>query len=378
MQTASRFYRNFLESIGATSTVEAQYNKADETRRNFYSLANKTAQMFSYTGLPDTIPAQALERILQYTGAVVVVAIPAEYKPRGFGVDFNCCAHSISENSELLGAQQLYVFPVNLADAPDPYGTPYQVIVTSPGFIPSVSLTYTLNVDAVLIKNDTSMRGIAWLHRKYAALLTEAEISLQSTLVTLRDHITFVAKTQQQKQSVEQYLTDLANGKYGCIMSQDLGSPMQAITHEGRTNNVELAVNGIQAIRSAWYNEIGLNPSFSLKREYTSAQEIDTNTDLLLPAIDDMYECRKRGLEEVNAMFGTSISVEKSSAWRIKEKNVELGQALEEANVDLVEAQADSELLCAQQAEGGEGDVQSVDESGDSENREQADSGSND
>lgn len=372
MQTASRFYRNFLESISATDTVEAQYSKADETRRNFYSLVNKTAQMFSYTGLPDTVPAQALERILQYTGAAVIVAIPSDYKPRGFGVDFNCCAHSISEQ------QQLYAFPVNLADAPDPYGTPYQVVITSAGFEPSVSLTRTLNVDAVLIKNDTSMRGIAWLHKKYAALLTEAEISLQSTLVTLRDHITFVAKTQQQKQSVEQYLTELANGKYGCIMSQDLGSPMQAITHEGRTNNVELAVNGIQAIRSAWYNEIGLNPSFSLKREYTSAQEIDTNTDLLLPAVDDMYECRKRGLKEVNEMFGTSISVEKSSAWRIKEKNVELGQALEEANVDLIEAQADSELLCAQQAEGGESDVQSVDESGDSGNRKQADSGSND
>lgn len=327
MATPSRIYKQYLSELGLAPTQAATLDKDKMTRANFYTLFNKTAQMFEYDNLPYSLPAVALERILQFTGAATIVRIDAT--PVGHGPSF---ASYLSMNPDDT-SPPIYAFPVNFADAPDPYGEPYKVIVTSPGFNPTVSATYELNKDAALIRSDTYMRGLAKLHWKYAALLTEAEISLQSTLVTLRDHMTFVVRTSTQKRAVDQYLTDLAAGKYGAIMSADLGTPMEPISHDGRSNAVELAVNGIQAIKSAWYNEIGLNPSFSLKREYTSAQEIDTNTDLLLPAIDDMLECRKRGVEQINAIFGTSISVRKSSAWRIKEQETELTLAQEYAEV---------------------------------------------
>lgn len=322
MSSPARMYKHFLSELGITPTDHATIDKSKATRANFWTLFNKTAQMFEYTNLPSTLPAIALERILQMTGSATIVKI--NETPRGYGPSFT---------SYLVGDDKgpaIYAFPVNFAEAPDPYGEPFQVIVTSPGFEPTISRTYTINKDAVVIRSDTYMRGLYRLHMKYAALLTEAEISLQSTLVTLRDHITFVVRTSAQKRAVDQYLLDLADGKYGAIMSADLGSPMESLSHDGRSNAVELAVNGIQAIKSAWYNEIGLNPSFSLKREYTSAQEIDTNTDLLLPSVDDMYENRRIGVEQINAMFGTNISVRKSSAWRVKQQEIDLTLAQEE------------------------------------------------
>lgn len=322
-------YRQFLADLGVDPTNHATIDKAAATRANFWCLFNKTAQMFEYDNLPYTLPAIALERILQMTGGATIVRI--DNKPKGYGPSFTSY---LSMNQE---DPHLYAFPVNFAEAPDPYNEPYQVIVTSPGFEPSVSQTYTINKDAVVIRSDTYMRGLTRLHWKYAALLTEAEISLQSTLVTLRDHMTFVVRTSTQKRAVDQYLLDLADGKYGAIMSADLGSPMEPIAHDGRSNAVELAVNGIQAIKSAWYNEIGLNPSFSLKREYTSAQEIDTNTDLLLPAIDDMFENRKIGVEQINALFGTNIIVRKSSAWAVKQRETELTLDAQEAEVQAPE-----------------------------------------
>ncbi len=322
MATPSRFYRQFLTDIGVDPTQYATIDKAKATRANFWSLFNKTAQMFEYDNLPYTLPAIALERILQFTGGATIVRINNE--PVGYGPSFTSYLSRNTEPDNADISPPLYAFPVNFADAPDPYNEPYKVIVTSPGFSPTVSETYEINKDAVVIRSDTYMRGLSRLHWKYAALLTEAEISLQSTLVTLRDHMTFVVRTNAQKKAVDQYLLDLADGKYGAIMSADLGSPLEPITHDGRSNAVELAVNGIQAIKSAWYNEIGLNPSFSLKREYTSAQEIDTNTDLLLPSIDDMYENRRIGVEQINALFGTNISVRKSSAWAVKQKETEL------------------------------------------------------
>lgn len=327
MSTPSRMYRQFLAELGLEPTYEATQDKNKLTYQNLMQLMNKTAQMFEYDNLPRSLPAIALERILQSTGAATIVSISNQSVGRGPSFSY-----SVGDNSYSVGPP-IYAFPVNFADAPDPYGEPYKVVVTSPGFVPPVSATYEINKDAVVIRSDTHMRGLFNLHLKYATLLTEAEISLQSTLVTLRDHMTFIVKTTAQKRAVDQYLTDLAAGKYGAIVSPDLGSPMEPIAHDGRSNAVELAVNGIQAIKSAWYNEIGLNPSFSLKREYTSAQEIDMNTDLLLPAIDDMLECRKRGIEQVNALFGTNITVRKSSAWAVKEKETQLTLEEQEAEI---------------------------------------------
>lgn len=330
MSSPSRFYRQYLAELGISATTQSSVDKEAATRANFWYLFNKTAQMFEYSNLPVTLPSIALERILQFTGGATIVRV--DNTPNGFGPSFT--SYLSRSNDSDPADPPIYAFPVNFAESPDPYNEPFQVIVTSPGFTPTISQTYTINKDAVVMRSDTYMRGLYRLHLKYAALLTEAEISLQSTLVTLRDHMTFVVRTNQQKKAVDQYLTDLAAGKYGAIMSADLGTPMTPITHDGRSNAVELAVNGIQAIKSAWYNEIGLNPSFSLKREYTSAQEIDTNTDLLLPTIDDMLENRKRGIEQINAMFGTNITVSKSSAWRVKQEETELA----------LEAEAETEL----------------------------------
>lgn len=339
MSTPSRVYRNALAQLGLSATDEVEHNKERNTYRNLMTFLNKTAQMFEYENLPPSLPSIALERFLQLTGGATIVRI--ENTPNGYGPSFTDLSKSNDQDTSYLVGDQIpiYAFPVNFAEAPDPYGEPYQVIVTSPGFNPTVSKTYTINKDAIVIRNDSYMRGLYHIHSKYAALLTEAEISLQSTLVTLRDHMTFVVRTNQQKKAVDQYLTDLAAGKYGAIMSADLGSPMEPITHDGRSNAVELAVNGIQAIKSAWYNEIGLNPSFSLKREYTSAQEIDTNTDLLMPIIDDMFVNRQRGVAQINAMFGTNISVRKSSAWAIKQKETDLTLKQQE-----VEAEAPTQV----------------------------------
>ena len=36
---------------------------------------------------------------------------------------------------------------------------------------------------------------------------------------------------------------------------------------------------------------------------------------MLMPLIDSMLYCRKEALKKVNAMYGTNITVHKSSSW---------------------------------------------------------------
>ena len=352
--TRARAFSQFTKALGVEISDEFAFDKRKMTRDNYFMLLNKTAQMFDYDGLPATLPRIALEFLLQIEGSAVIWAPPSTYKPRGNGPSFSY-ESLVTKDSD----PNLYAFSCNLADAPDPYGEPYKVIITNPGFIPSISEELVLNEQCVLIRNDTYMRGIDSLHRKYAYLLTEAEVSLRSTLICLRDQLTFVAKTEPQRAAVSKYISDRENGVPGSILAPDLGTPLEAIQADGRTNSVELAVNGRQAIYAAWYNEIGLNPSFSLKREYTSAQEIGENNSLLQPTIDDMLYCREQACKNINAMFGTNISVHKSSSWEFKEKELDNALAMEDAQVESLvtkdEEREEGEENDSVQRDGGDG-----------------------
>lgn len=351
--TKTRFFSKLTQSLSMRPSELDTYtfNKVKLNRDNFIMLLNKTAQMFEYENLPATLPKMALEYLLQTAGSAAIWNPPPTYTPVGYGPMFSYPA--LVTNT----GPAIYAFTYTLADAPDPYDEPYKVVITSPGFRPTISETLELNKDCVIMRNDTYMRGLSWLHRKYAYLLTEAEISLRATLICLRDQLTFIAKTEPQRAAVSKYIQDREEGKPAAILAPDLGSPLEALQADGRTNAVELAVNGRQAIYAAWYNEIGLNPSFSLKREYTSAQEIDTNTDLLTPTIDDMLVCREMACEAINAMFGTNITVSKSSAWKLKSDQIENALELEEAEIDALVTNVESEESIE---EGGSGEDDTV------------------
>lgn len=348
MSTITRQLRKFVTK----DSDDYAANKRRMIRGNLDWLLNKTAVMFEYDNLPPTIPTIALERLLQWCGSCVIWRVPSAHKPVGYGASFNCSS-LVDQTSE---SGQLYAFKYTLADAPDPYDEPFRVVITSPGFSPTISETLEINKDVAIIRNDTNYIGLYNLHKKYAELLAEAEISLRSTLLVLRDQLLFVAKTEKQRRAVDAYINAREVGKPSFITANDLGTPLETLIQNSRSNSVELAVNGLQAIKAAWYNEIGLNPSFSMKREYTSAQEIDTQTDLLMPIIDDMYESRRIGIENVNALFGTNISVRKSSAWKMKEKSIELIEQQEEATIALTEAQAEGGLVNQTEEGGGSED----------------------
>ena len=346
MSSITRKLREYITH----DTDDYTARKKKLVRDNLDWLLNKTAVMFEYSNLPPTIPSIALERLLQWCGSCAIWRVSSSHTPIGYGPSFNYSSLTGQTDSDL------YAFTYTLADAPDPYDEPYKIIVTSPGFRPTISETLELNKDAVIIRNDSNYRGLYRLHKKYAELLAEAEISLRSTMLVLRDQLLFIAKTEKQRRAVEKYISSRDLGEPSFIFAQDMGTPLETVAQNTHSNSVELAVNALQAIKAAWYNEIGLNPSFSMKREYTSAQEIDTNTDLLMPIIDDMFESRRIGLENVNALFGTNITVKKSSAWETKEKSVELIQRQEEATVELTEAQAEAAENQSDQSDQKEGE----------------------
>ena len=60
-----------------------------------------------------------------------------------------------------------------------------------------------------------------------------------------------------------------------------------------------------------------------MKREALGADEVQLNIKALLPLAQNMLECRKEGVEAVNKMFGTNISVDFKSVWKDTEEEAE-------------------------------------------------------
>ena len=80
--------------------------------------------------------------------------------------------------------------------------------------------------------------------------------------------------------------------------------------------NIKDLIELQQYLKSNWFIDLGLNANYNMKREAINSSESGMNEDALLPLVDDMLKCRKIGLEKINKMYGTNISVDLSSSWK--------------------------------------------------------------
>ena len=56
-----------------------------------------------------------------------------------------------------------------------------------------------------------------------------------------------------------------------------------------------------------------------------------------------MLECRKDGIEKVNQMYGTNITVELNSAWANREQAIEAEQERQETEIDGMQETSETE-----------------------------------
>lgn len=280
-------------------------------------MLDRTNQMFEYNGLPDTIPPEVLELYLQINGQVCVT----EYEGN------------------------LYALPGNLGGPPDPYYRPTLYVIANPGLGYSASLSVVNHLSpyakndtqgkCVLFKNDTLMRGLLYMFSRYATQMTENDISIRSAQINARALSLISAANDREIASANAYLDGLVAGKLAAVAEQPFleGITVNNVSTQSPNSILQL-IELQQYLKASWYNEIGLNSNFNMKREYLSEEEIRSSTDVLLPLIDDMLRCRKDAVDWINRTYGTSITVDKNSAWENKQDEVDTEQAIEESKIE--------------------------------------------
>ena len=96
-----------------------------------------------------------------------------------------------------------------------------------------------------------------------------------------------------------------------------------------------------------WNIEVGLNDNYNMKRESLNENEIEANADTLTTLNDDMFKCRKAGIDKVNELwcgkvkgFDKPIEFDYGSSWKRVHKREQNAQKQEDAETKLIVEQA--------------------------------------
>lgn len=255
----------------------------------------KTLTMFEYEGLPETIPARELEMILQLCSF----------------------AYWLEKDGKL------YVFYGGLGGQPNEYYQPTQFIVANPylKFFDQVEV----NDKGVLMWNDLAHMGLYPLIRRYAEFMAECDITLRFGLINARIVAVLEALNDKMKEEAVLYLKDIEEGKkLGVVVGKDFendgGSLRVNDYRKANSQDIKDVMELQQYIKASFYNEIGLQANFNMKREAINESESAMNEEALKPLCDDLLLSRREALEKVNKQYGLNITVRYSSSWEAREK----------------------------------------------------------
>ena len=297
-----REYNRFIDGIIGGCDYDFS-DKKNCINTHIRYMLNRTQSMFKWEGLPDTIPQRDLELIIQCNGCV------AFYKYKG----------------------ELYAFSGGLGGEPNPYYMPTIFTISNPAL--KLSVNAEIDKDCIIVPNDAMYLGLLPLFSKYATSLTENELSIMVALINSRIPALISSDNDGATKSAEKYIADIKEGKLGVIASQAFfdGIKTQPYGATSNSNTITNLIESQQYIRATWFNDLGLNANYNMKRESINSGESQLNDDALLPLIDNMLECRKIAVEKINAMFDTSISVDLASAW--EDNKIELENAQQKTDV---------------------------------------------
>lgn len=274
-------YLNYISGIDEKYITKE--SKECSTYGYFYvfwkeHLLERVQRLFVYKGLPDTLPQKEIEMPLYLRGFVGI----CDYK------------HEMSAFNGTMYGVTKYIDQFTHFN----------------GFCPIDTITREIDKDIVVIDNTSLRNPLLPLIHHYAIMLAHTDVTLVDAMINVRDCGGVpVATNEKQKKSIEEYQTKLYKGQYGVLT--DIGN--QGLTYVGGSRGTAQSLKDIYEVREklikSFYQAIGIKGSFE-KNNNAVVDEVTSDTSLLQINIHDMLECRKRGIEKVNNIFGTNWSVD--------------------------------------------------------------------
>lgn len=295
-------YRDSFGDFDTASAYVLDKGKAVDSYVRYMLV--RTQAMFEYQGLPDTIPQSKLEYLLQTKGSCFVTEVEGK----------------------------LYALSGNAGGELDVYGDPTQYTVSNTAL--KLTKTYDIEKDGVLMRNDAFEVGLLPLLQKYGALLAENTLSMRTILIVLRMVLIISASDDMTAASAQKFIKDIESGKFSAVGESAFFEGLKVQTTPNTQNYLTQFMEMEQYLRGSCYNDIGLASQYNMKRANLTEREVAKDDDVLLPLIDNMIKERQTAIEAINEKYGTDISIDYASSWKIahaqNEKEIALSEAVTE------------------------------------------------
>jgi len=270
---------------------------ANATQYVAYML-NRVQSMLKYEGLPDTLPKRNLVLMLQVNGWV---CIP---DPKYFD-------------------GKMYAFTGGLGGEPDPYYMPTICTVANPAL--NFFKNLTIGTECVIVPHDSLYIGLLPMFTRYASMLAENDISIRIADINARIINLISAGDDKSLKGAQKYIADIERGKLGVAAENSFLDGIRAQPYAAgiASNKITQLIELQQYLKAGWFNDLGLNANYNMKREAINSTEAQLNDDALLPLVDDIVATQQAAFDRVNELYGSNIRVSLASAWEDRQEETE-------------------------------------------------------
>ena len=272
----------------------------------FRQLTYICMRLFVFGGIPETIDETFFKYCLIVNGNVCFFKLDQD----------------ILDNRQSgiypLRAGDLVAQPCSKAEIQTIYYMHRRVLVTNPVFSKTYNLTPGKDCEIVYLTEPdkyfySMYGGLFALIGRTATILADNDISINVAQKNTRLTNVISADDKPTAISAEAAIEAMYDGDPYKIAQSSLVSDLHSFPMTQATSSREIVqlVEIRQYIYSHFYESIGIGSTHdNMKRERLISAELDDGVDLAAINIDDMLATVREGLERVNAMFGTSITVE--------------------------------------------------------------------
>ena len=198
----------------------------------------------------------------------------------------------------------------------DIYYVPEGMIVSNPRLLKSYNLKRGVDCEVVYCSDidmydQFELGGLYTLVAKTATMLADGDLSISVAQKNKRLINVLAAEDQNTKNSIDVVIRKQYAGEPYAVVMKSLIDNVQSvpIVEKGTNQDLMQLIEAQQYILSHFYESLGLQTHDQMKKERLITAEVNDNDSIAKLNIDDILASIQEGLDRVNAMFGTNISV---------------------------------------------------------------------
>lgn len=270
----------------------------------FRTLYNNASKVILLKGLPDDADKEFIMSQLLLVGRIAV------FKTKG----------------------KTYFLNGHIGGIPDEYYYPTKVLIANP-VLGSFDLerdkeavmVYLTPTDRILDvpKSPTIIYGgLFSLISMVANILAECMTTVNTTLMNTRVHAIYTADTESAAKSAEPILKSIYMGKPYSVVTSELLERLNVnpLSEHGLSNCLIETLEVCQYVLSLFWNGIGIDANYNMKRERLITAEVDKNIQSLIVPIQTIIETLNDGFKKANDLFNINVEAIKNPDFALEQE----------------------------------------------------------